>query len=163
VLGTLSILHVASDHRYDPEDLDLLDDLALRAALALDNARLYSDRDEIARVLQRELRPPDPTPIPGLDLQVVFDPAGEGIEVGGAPRGDRRRRRRQPPTAGRRAPAGRVGAGRPRDAPADPGPGRDAPPLHRRLARGRPGGVASNAGGTCPNGGRRRNEPAGGS
>ena len=65
VLGTLSILHVASDHRYDPEDLDVLDDLAVRAALALDNARLYSDRDEIARVLQRELRPPDPTPIPG--------------------------------------------------------------------------------------------------
>jgi serine phosphatase RsbU (regulator of sigma subunit) len=82
-LGTLSFLHARTDLRYDDADLQLLGELADRAALALDNARLYEERDRIAQNLQRGLRPPEPPYVPDLDVSVVFDPYGEGMEIGG--------------------------------------------------------------------------------
>lgn len=83
VLGTLSFLHAHRDLRYEPTDLDFLGELADRAALVLDNARLYRERDRIAQNLQRGLRPPHPPEVPDLDISVVFEPAGDGIEIGG--------------------------------------------------------------------------------
>jgi PAS domain S-box-containing protein len=82
-LGALSFLHASTDLRYDAADLELLSELADRAAIALDNARLYQERDQTARNLQRGLRPPRPAEVPGLEISVVFEAAGEGIEVGG--------------------------------------------------------------------------------
>src|SRR5204862_1856800 len=58
--GVLSFLHGRGDRRYDPTDLSVLTDLAGRAALALDNAYLYSERDSIAQILQAGLRPDAP-------------------------------------------------------------------------------------------------------
>ncbi|HET9591808.1 MAG TPA: SpoIIE family protein phosphatase [Solirubrobacterales bacterium] len=83
VLGALSFLHAHGDLRYDPGDLDFLSELGERAALALDNARLYRERDRVAKSLQRGLRPPRPADVDGLDISVVFEAAGEGIEIGG--------------------------------------------------------------------------------
>jgi serine phosphatase RsbU (regulator of sigma subunit) len=82
-LGTLSFLHASTNLRYDDDDLQLLGELADRAALALDNARLFEERDRIAQNLQRGLRPPEPPYVPGLDVSVVFDPYGDGMEIGG--------------------------------------------------------------------------------
>lgn len=82
-LGALSFLHAHGDMRYDQGDLEFLAELGERAALALDNARLYRERDRVAKNLQRGLRPPRPAEIPGLDISVVFEAAGEGIDVGG--------------------------------------------------------------------------------
>lgn len=82
-LGALSFLHAHGDLRYDAGDLEFLAELGERAALALDNARLYRERDRVANNLQRGLRPPRPPEVPGLDLSVVFEAAGEGIEIGG--------------------------------------------------------------------------------
>jgi PAS domain S-box-containing protein len=82
-LGAISFLHARTDLRYEAEDLQLLGELADRAALALDNARLYEERARIAQNLQRGLRPPEPPFVPGLDISVVFDAFGEGIEIGG--------------------------------------------------------------------------------
>jgi PAS domain S-box-containing protein len=82
-LGAISFLHASTDMRYDAEDLRLLRELADRAAMALDNARLYEERDRIAQNLQRGLRPPEPPYVPGLDIAVVFDAFGEGMEIGG--------------------------------------------------------------------------------
>lgn len=82
-LGAISFLHARTDMRYDAEDLRLLGELADRAAMALDNARLYEERDQIAQNLQRGLRPPEPPYVPGLDIAVVFDAFGEGMEIGG--------------------------------------------------------------------------------
>jgi serine phosphatase RsbU (regulator of sigma subunit) len=76
-------MHVESDRRYGEDDLELLADLGRRAAVALDNAYLYSERDRVARTLQRGLRPEAPEAIPGVETAVVFEAAGEGIEVGG--------------------------------------------------------------------------------
>jgi len=82
-LGAISFLHASTYLRYDAEDLRLLGELADRAAMALDNARLYEERDRIAQNLQRGLRPPEPPFVPGLDIAVVFDAFGEGMEIGG--------------------------------------------------------------------------------
>jgi PAS domain S-box-containing protein len=82
-LGALSFLHVDGDLRYDHGDLDFLSELGERAALVLDNARLYHERAALAENLQRGLRPPHPATVAGLGISVVFEAAGEGIEVGG--------------------------------------------------------------------------------
>ncbi|HWI95434.1 MAG TPA: SpoIIE family protein phosphatase [Solirubrobacterales bacterium] len=82
-LGAISFLHASTDLRFDAEDLRLVGELADRAAMALDNARLYEERDRIAQNLQRGLRPPEPPYVPGLDIAVVFDAFGEAMEIGG--------------------------------------------------------------------------------
>ncbi|MBK5219122.1 MAG: SpoIIE family protein phosphatase [Thermoleophilia bacterium] len=82
-LGALSFLHARGNQRYDETDLEFLAELGDRAAMALDNARLFRERDSIARDLQRGLRPPQPAEVPGLEISVFFEAAGEGIEIGG--------------------------------------------------------------------------------
>jgi PAS domain S-box-containing protein len=82
-LGALSFLHARGDLRYDHDDLEFLGELGDRAAMTLDNARLYRERDRIARNLQRGLRPPEPATVAGLEISVVFEAAGDGIEIGG--------------------------------------------------------------------------------
>jgi serine phosphatase RsbU (regulator of sigma subunit)/anti-sigma regulatory factor (Ser/Thr protein kinase) len=63
--------------------LDLAEDLIRRVALALDNARLYSEQLQATRALQRSLLPPELPDIAGVDLAAAYQPAGEGNEVGG--------------------------------------------------------------------------------
>jgi serine phosphatase RsbU (regulator of sigma subunit)/anti-sigma regulatory factor (Ser/Thr protein kinase) len=69
--------------RFNRDMLELTEDLAGRAALAIDNARLYEEQADMSRTLQRSLLPPDIPEIPGLDLAAVYEPAGESSEVGG--------------------------------------------------------------------------------
>ena len=52
VLGVISLVAAESGRRYDAEDLRTAQELADRAALAIDNARLYREAQEAAR--QRE-------------------------------------------------------------------------------------------------------------
>ena len=61
----------------------LAEDLARRAAVAVDNARLYSERAQIARTLQESLLPPQLPTIPGVEVAARYLAAGEGIDVGG--------------------------------------------------------------------------------
>ncbi|HWB68493.1 MAG TPA: PAS domain S-box protein, partial [Solirubrobacterales bacterium] len=82
-IGALSLLHTSTDLRYDTTDLRFLSELGDRAAMALDNAILYKERDQIATNLQRGLRPPRPAQVDGLEIAVVFEAAGKGIEIGG--------------------------------------------------------------------------------
>jgi len=63
--------------------LDTLDDLCRRAAWSLDNARLYVERSTVSDTLQRSLLPASLPTIPGLDVGIAYEAAGEGIEVGG--------------------------------------------------------------------------------
>jgi serine phosphatase RsbU (regulator of sigma subunit)/anti-sigma regulatory factor (Ser/Thr protein kinase) len=62
---------------------ELAEDLARRTALALDNAQLYERQQQTSRALQRSLLPPEVPQIPGLELAVAHEAAGEGNEVGG--------------------------------------------------------------------------------
>ncbi|SHN25209.1 PAS domain S-box-containing protein [Actinacidiphila paucisporea] len=82
VIGMLT-LGKPSDERFRQEILELAEDLSRRAALALDNARLYSERTAISQALQRSLLPPELPQVPGVEVEVVYRAAGEGNEVGG--------------------------------------------------------------------------------
>ncbi|WP_229873916.1 SpoIIE family protein phosphatase [Streptomyces cirratus] len=82
VIGMLTLGKPSEEH-FRQEILELADDLSRRAALALDNARLYSERTAISRSLQRSLLPPGSPAIPGIEVEVIYRAAGEGNEVGG--------------------------------------------------------------------------------
>jgi signal transduction histidine kinase len=65
VLGALAFFSSDPERRYDQEDLALAEDLARRAGLALDNARLYREaqravhsRDEFLSIAAHELKSP---------------------------------------------------------------------------------------------------------
>jgi len=82
-LGAMTYVWAESGRTYSSADLALAETLAARVALVIDNARLYRDRDHIARTLQQSLLPPEPPSIEGIDLAALYRPAGESIEVGG--------------------------------------------------------------------------------
>ncbi len=83
VLGSISLVYTEQDKSYDPAALAFAEDLGRRAGLAIDNARLYEQRDRIAMTLQRSLLPPYLPEVPGFDLAARYEPAGTGNEVGG--------------------------------------------------------------------------------
>ncbi|MBX6390089.1 MAG: SpoIIE family protein phosphatase, partial [Frankia sp.] len=83
VLGMVAVGRDAGSS-FAPDELDLLADLARRAAFAVDNARLYSRQVELADGLQAGLRPPRLPRIPGLDLGSAYGAArSAGLDVGG--------------------------------------------------------------------------------
>ncbi|WP_256641327.1 SpoIIE family protein phosphatase [Streptomyces murinus] len=82
VIGML-VLGKPTDEHFRQEILELAEDLSRRAALALDNARLYSERTAISQALQRSLLPPGTPHIDGVEVEVIYRAAGEGNEVGG--------------------------------------------------------------------------------
>ncbi|MFJ7181264.1 SpoIIE family protein phosphatase [Streptomyces massasporeus] len=82
VIGMLT-LGKPTDEHFRQEILELAEDLSRRAALALDNARLYSERTAISQSLQRSLLPPGLPNIDGVEVDVIYRAAGEGNEVGG--------------------------------------------------------------------------------
>ncbi|GHF23608.1 hypothetical protein GCM10010218_00020 [Streptomyces mashuensis] len=82
VIGMLTLGKPTDDH-FRQEILELAEDLSRRAALALDNARLYSERTAISQSLQRSLLPPGLPDVPGMEVDVIYRAAGEGNEVGG--------------------------------------------------------------------------------
>jgi PAS domain S-box-containing protein len=83
VLGAITLVSAESGRRFGPSDVALAEELALRAGMAVDNARLYNTRSAIAQTLQASLLPPVLPEIPGLQTGAVFRAAGEGHEVGG--------------------------------------------------------------------------------
>jgi serine phosphatase RsbU (regulator of sigma subunit)/anti-sigma regulatory factor (Ser/Thr protein kinase) len=86
-LGAVVIGRPRDDRRWqDPpprESLELAEDLARRAALALDNARLYERQRTTSEALQHSLLPPEVPDIPGTELAAEYEAAGEGNDVGG--------------------------------------------------------------------------------
>lgn len=82
-IGALTLVSERADRLYDEDDLAFAVDLADRAALAVDNARLYEERTYVARSLQKALLPPRIVEIPGIDVATRYRPAAEGGDVGG--------------------------------------------------------------------------------
>jgi serine phosphatase RsbU (regulator of sigma subunit)/PAS domain-containing protein len=83
VLGVISFVSSESGRRFDEHDLLLAEDLALRAAAAVENARLYATTASISATLQASLLPPVLPDIPAIELAAAYRPAGAGLEVGG--------------------------------------------------------------------------------
>ncbi len=82
-LGTLTLAHAESGRRFEPTDVQFAEDLARRAAAAIENARLYTERSFIAHTLQSKLLPARLPDIPGVRLAARYRAAGELNEVGG--------------------------------------------------------------------------------
>jgi serine phosphatase RsbU (regulator of sigma subunit) len=82
-LGALTMAWAESDKRYTEDDLRVAEELAGRAAFAIDNARLYADRDHIARSLQERLLPKSLPDVPGIDIAARYVPAGDFMQAGG--------------------------------------------------------------------------------
>jgi PAS domain S-box-containing protein len=81
--GAISFVCAESGRLYSEDDLSFATDLARRAALAIDNARLYEERSHVARTLQNSLLPPRLPVIPDVEVAARYRPAGRGNEVGG--------------------------------------------------------------------------------
>jgi PAS domain S-box-containing protein len=83
VLGTLTLARADdSTEPYGDDDLRLAVDLARRAALIVDNARLYNREHRAAEALQRSMLPVLPE-VPGLDIAARYLPGVVGAAVGG--------------------------------------------------------------------------------
>ena len=82
-IGALTLVSAGSGRSFGPSDLAIAEELGRRAALAIDNARLFSERDYVARALQSSLLPPSLPAIPGVRFAARYRAAGEGNEVGG--------------------------------------------------------------------------------
>jgi PAS domain S-box-containing protein len=82
-LGVLTFASAESSRLFDETDLAFAEDLASRAAIAVDNARLYGERAYIASTLQQALMPENLPDVPGVELAARYLAAGEGNEVGG--------------------------------------------------------------------------------
>src|SRR5215213_9234112 len=81
-LGVISLVSAESGRRYERAELHLAEDLARRAALAVDNARLYRGRAQVARTLQEGLLPSRLPEVPGVEVGLRYLSAGE-VDVGG--------------------------------------------------------------------------------
>jgi serine phosphatase RsbU (regulator of sigma subunit) len=66
-----------------PDDLELAELVATRAATLVDNARLFREQSGVARALQHSLLPGSLPAIPGLELGARYRAAGLGLDVGG--------------------------------------------------------------------------------
>ncbi len=81
VLGVLTLVH--DRHRaVDPADVATATEVADRAGLALDNARLYEQQRRLAHELQRSMLTPAPEP-DHAQIVVRYLPAAEAARVGG--------------------------------------------------------------------------------
>jgi serine phosphatase RsbU (regulator of sigma subunit) len=80
-LGLLTLYFLAG-RGVTEEDLETAQDVADRAGLALDNARLYRAQEQLAEGLQRSLltEPPEPD---HAEIAVRYVPAAEAARVGG--------------------------------------------------------------------------------
>ncbi|MEA2246662.1 MAG: hypothetical protein QOH46_1191, partial [Solirubrobacteraceae bacterium] len=81
--GTLTLAHAESGRLFDEAGVQLAEELARRAGIAIDNARLYTERTRIAHTLQVKLLPERLPNIPGALLAARYRAAGELNEVGG--------------------------------------------------------------------------------
>jgi PAS domain S-box-containing protein len=82
-IGAVFLAMAQSGRMFDESDLVLARELGQRAAIAVENARLYTERSQIASTLQRSLLPPELPAIPGFELAGFYQAAGEQNEVGG--------------------------------------------------------------------------------
>ncbi|WP_459644593.1 PAS domain-containing protein, partial [Kineococcus sp. NUM-3379] len=81
-LGLLSLFSRDGERHTGPAVLETAAEVAARAALALDNARMYTQQQRLAEGLQRSLltEPPEPD---HLQITVRYQPAATAAQVGG--------------------------------------------------------------------------------
>jgi PAS domain S-box-containing protein len=81
-LGAVALVRTSDERPFDQDDVDLVHDLARRAALAMDNVRLYQQERTVAETLQRSLLPEIPE-IAGIRAAAHYVSASTAADVGG--------------------------------------------------------------------------------
>jgi anti-sigma regulatory factor (Ser/Thr protein kinase) len=82
-IGAISFATAESGRAYGTQHLPIAEELAHRAALAVDNARMYARERGIAVTLQRSLLRKDLPELPGVTVAARYLPARTEAEVGG--------------------------------------------------------------------------------
>jgi PAS domain S-box-containing protein len=82
-IGALTMVSSESGRTFDSSDVEFAGQIAARAALAVESARLYSERSAVALTLQSSLLPDAIPEIPGWEVAALYRPAGHESEVGG--------------------------------------------------------------------------------
>ncbi|MFA1548688.1 ATP-binding SpoIIE family protein phosphatase [Actinomadura chokoriensis] len=83
VLGTFELLRKPDRPGFGDLDLAMVDELARRAALCIDNGRLYRREVQVAEELQRSMLPGDPPDVAGARVRYRYRPAEQAAQVGG--------------------------------------------------------------------------------
>ncbi|WP_373303742.1 SpoIIE family protein phosphatase [Streptomyces chryseus] len=83
VVGLAQFSRTKGSEPFGERDLALATELAARAAVCIDNARLYRREHERALILQRSLLPPGDPEAAGLDIACRYLPGNTATEVGG--------------------------------------------------------------------------------
>jgi PAS domain S-box-containing protein len=83
--GAMTLVNAESMRRFDEDDREFAEQVAARAAVAVDNARLATARRQTATTLQRSLLPDVVPRIEGWRVATLYRPAraADEIEVGG--------------------------------------------------------------------------------
>jgi PAS domain S-box-containing protein len=82
-LGAITLVAAESGRTFDDEDLLFAQDLALRAATAVQNARLYQAQQRVAHTLQASLLPERLPDLPGWAIHAAYQAGERGADVGG--------------------------------------------------------------------------------
>ncbi|MEU3602404.1 SpoIIE family protein phosphatase [Streptomyces sp. NPDC006798] len=83
VVGLVQFSRAKGSEPFGERDRALAGELAARAAVCIDNARLYRREHERALILQRSLLPPGDPEAAGLDIACRYLPGNTATEVGG--------------------------------------------------------------------------------
>ncbi|MFD9501986.1 SpoIIE family protein phosphatase [Streptomyces sp. NPDC060035] len=83
VIGLVQFSRTKGSEPFGERDRALATELAARAAVCIDNARLYRREHERALILQRSLLPPGDPEAAGLDIACRYLPGNTATEVGG--------------------------------------------------------------------------------
>lgn len=83
VLGVLGLLRTRNPLPFNDDDVTLAGELAVRAAIAIDNARWYQHAADTALTLQRHLLPHPPPRAAGLQIAYRYQPAAAASGIGG--------------------------------------------------------------------------------
>lgn len=83
VVGLVQFSRTKGSEPFGDRDQALAVELAARAAVCMDNARLYRREHERALILQRSLLPPGDPEAAGLDIACRYLPGNTATEVGG--------------------------------------------------------------------------------
>jgi serine phosphatase RsbU (regulator of sigma subunit) len=84
-LGVMTLVNAESLRRFDESDRQFAEDVATRAAVAVENARLATARRQTAQTLQRNLLPEVVPEVEGWEIAALYRSAdaADEVEVGG--------------------------------------------------------------------------------
>ena len=81
--GTLQVVNSRSSRSFTEADLQIMELIGKRLALAIDNARIYERERRVAHTFQRAALPASLPQVEGASLAAVYLPAVSDAEVGG--------------------------------------------------------------------------------